>query len=197
MLARTWRIEFAGSFEDWRSLADSGKPYVLLAWHEAILPLLWHHRKRGMTIVVSEAKDGRYLAAYARRLGFREARGSSSRGGVRAFRAAVRALQQGGSAAFTPDGPRGPRREFKGGGVLAAFLAKVPVVPVHAHAPRAWRLKSWDRMLIPKPFAKVRIAYGTVFNVPASDAEGRLPQGEAEARRSLNQAVHLAGGQSE
>ena len=113
------------------------------------------------------------------------------------FRAAVRALQQGGSAAFTPDGPRGPRREFKGGGVLAAFLARVPVVPVHAHAPRAWRLKSWDRMLIPKPFAKVRIAYGTVFNVPASDAEGRLPQGEAEARRSLNQAVHLAGGQSE
>ena len=185
LLARTWRFEFAGSYQDWRSLADGNKPYVLLAWHDAMLPLLWHHRKRGMTIVVSEARDGRYLAAYARRLGFREARGSSSRGGVRAFRGAVRALKEGGSAAFTPDGPRGPRREFKGGGVLAALLAKVPVVSVHAHAQRAWRLKSWDRMLIPKPFAKVRIAYGGVFQVTEAN--------QAEAMMSMDTAVRLSG----
>lgn len=190
ILARTWRIEFAGSYQDWRSLADGHKPYVLLAWHEAMLPLLWHHRKRGMTIVVSEARDGRYLAAYARRLGFREARGSSSRGGVRAMLGAVKALQGGGSAAFTPDGPRGPRREFKGGGVLAAQRGEAPIVSVHAHSRNAWRLKSWDRMLIPKPFARVRIAYAEVFAV--AQGPEALEGGEARARTSLARAVELA-----
>lgn len=190
ILARTWRIEFVGSYQDWRSLADGNKPYVLLAWHEAMLPLLWHHRKRGMTIVVSEARDGRYLAAYARRLGFREARGSSSRGGVRAMLGAVKALQGGGSAAFTPDGPRGPRREFKGGGVLAAQRAEAPIVSVHAHSMSAWRLKSWDRMLIPKPFARVRIAYADVFAV--NQGPEALEGGETRARNSLARAVELA-----
>lgn len=190
ILARTWRIEFAGSYQDWRSLADGNKPYVLLAWHEAMLPLLWHHRKRGMTIVVSEARDGQYLAAYARRLGFREARGSSSRGGVRALLGAVKALQGGGSAAFTPDGPRGPRREFKGGGVLAAQRGEAPIASVHAHSRRAWRLNSWDRMLIPKPFARVRIAYAEIFAV--NQGPEALEAGVARARASLARAVDLA-----
>jgi lysophospholipid acyltransferase (LPLAT)-like uncharacterized protein len=190
LLARTWRIEFAGSYREWRSLADDRKPYVLLAWHEAILPLLWHHRKRNMTIVVSEGREGRYLAAYAGRLGFREARGSSSRGGVRALLGAVKALRAGGSAAFTPDGPRGPRREYKGGGVLAAQRAGAPIVTVHAHAAKAWRLGSWDRMIIPKPFAKVLIAYGQIFEV--GDGAQSLRKGESRAMKALTQAVHLA-----
>ena len=190
LLARTWRIELAGSYQDWLSLADGHKPYVLLAWHEAMLPLLWHHRKRNMTIVVSEGREGRYLAAYAGRLGFREARGSSSRGGVRALLGAVKALQGGGSAAFTPDGPRGPRREFKGGGVLAAQRGEAPIVSVHAHSLSAWRLKSWDRMLIPKPFARVRIAYADVFAV--KQGQEALAGGEIRARSSLARAVELA-----
>lgn len=190
LLARTWRIELTGAHRDWRLLADGDKPYVLLAWHEAMLPLLWHHRKRGMTIVVSEGREGRYLAAYAGRLGFREARGSSSRGGVRALLGAVKALQAGGSAAFTPDGPRGPRRAFKGGGVLAAQRGEVPVVSVHAHARNAWRLHSWDRMLIPKPFARVLIAYGDVFEVRPGPAA--LASGEDRAVQSLTRAVELA-----
>jgi hypothetical protein len=190
LLARTWRIELTGSHQAWRSLADSRKPYVLLAWHEALLPLLWHHRKRNMTIVVSEGREGRYLAAYAGRLGFREARGSSSRGGVRAMLGAVRALRGGGSVAFTPDGPRGPRREFKGGGVMAAQRGAAPVVSVHAHALKAWRLNSWDRMLIPKPFARVRIGYADIFAV--SEGPDALARGEARARKSLAQAVQLA-----
>ena len=190
LLARTWRFEFAGSYREWQALEDGTKPYVLLAWHEAMLPLLWHHRKRNMTIVVSEGREGRYLAAYAGRLGFREARGSSSRGGVRALLGAVKALQAGGSAAFTPDGPRGPRREFKRGGLLAAQRGSSPIVSVHAHARRAWRLKSWDRMLIPKPFARVRIAYADIFEVrPGTEA---LERGEARARQALAQAVELA-----
>jgi hypothetical protein len=168
-LARTWRIETSGE-PAWRALIEAGRPYVVVSWHDALLPLLWHLRGQDITIVVSDAQDGRYLAAYARRLGYREARGSSSRGGVRALLAAVKALRAGRGAAFTPDGPRGPRRVFKPGALLAAQKAQAQVVPVHAGASRRWRLRSWDRMLVPKPFAQVRIAFGVPFEVTPGDA---------------------------
>jgi lysophospholipid acyltransferase (LPLAT)-like uncharacterized protein len=190
LLSRSWRFEFRGGIDEWRVLTETNQPYVLLAWHEAMLPLLWHHRGRGMTIVVSEGREGRYLSRYAQRLGFRESRGSSSRGGVRAMLGAVKALRAGGSAAFTPDGPRGPRRVFKGGGVLAAQRAGAPVVPVHAHASRAWRIGSWDRLLVPKPFARVTIAYGKAFRVPAGDDE--LARGEGLATQELLEATRMA-----
>lgn len=164
MLARTWRIETLHE-ERWRAVHAAGTPHVFLLWHDALLPLLWHHRGRGVTIVVSEARDGQYLAEYARRIGYREAKGSSTRGGVRALLGAVRALRDGGAAAFTPDGPRGPRREFKGGVLVAAARGGATVVPLHAGADRAWHLRSWDRFMVPKPFARVRIAYGVPFEV--------------------------------
>jgi len=164
LLARSWRIGTVGE-PAFAALLQAGSPYVLLSWHDALLPLLWRHRDRAITMVVSEASEGRYLAAYARRLGYRVAFGSSTRGGVRAALGAIRALRGGGSAAFTPDGPRGPRRSFKGGVLRAARLGGAYVVPLHAGAERAWRLRSWDRLLVPRPFARVRIAYGAPFLV--------------------------------
>lgn len=189
LLARSWRIESRGE-ERWRALAEAGKPHVFLLWHDALLPLLWKHRGRGVTIVVSEARDGEYLAAYARRIGYREARGSSSRGGVRALVGAVKALRAGGVAAFTPDGPRGPRRTFKGGVLLAAQKGQAAVVPLHAGADRAWRLHSWDRFLLPKPFARVRIAYGPVFEV--GPGEAGLAAAKLTAESALAQVVREA-----
>lgn len=189
LLARSWRIESHGE-ERWRALAAEGRALLFLLWHDALLPLLWKHRGQQVTIVVSDAPDGRYLAAYAARLGYREARGSSSRGGVRALLGAVKAMRGGGAAAFTPDGPRGPRRELKGGALLAAQRAGVPVLPLHAHADRAWRLASWDRFLIPKPFARVRIVYGLPFHVEVG-SEG-LARAEERALAGLDEAVREA-----
>ena len=96
------------------------RPHVFLLWHEALLPLLWHHRNQAIMIVVSEAREGQYLADFAASLGYRPVRGSSTRGAARALLGAVRELQAGHSVAFTPDGPRGPRRELKPGVVAAA-----------------------------------------------------------------------------
>lgn len=189
LLARTWRIETVHE-DRWQALRDAARPHVFLLWHDALLPLLWHHRGRGVTIVVSEAQDGRYLADFAERIGYRTALGSSTRGGVRALLGAVKALRAGGAAAFTPDGPRGPRREFKGGVLLAAQRGGAMVVPLHAEADRGWRLRSWDRFLIPKPFARVRVAYGEPF--PVGEGRAGLAAAEQRALGELNQAVSEA-----
>ncbi len=186
-VASTWRTEVSGR-EHYRATTGGPKGFLFLLWHEALLPLLWHHRRQGVTIVVSEAQDGRYLAAYAERLGYRCLYGSSTRGGVRALLGAVRALQGGSPVAMTPDGPRGPRRTVKTGILAAAARSGAWVLPIHAEAEWAWRLRSWDRFVVPKPFSRVRIGYGPPFRVAegqdlevaAHDAAARLTRVEQE-----------------
>ncbi len=182
-MASTWRIRSRD--EKYRAaLADAGQPFVFLVWHEVLLPLLWHHRRQGIAIVVSEAREGRYLSDMAARIGYRLLPGSSTRGGARALLGAVRALRDGGTVAFTPDGPRGPRREVKPGIVSAAQRAGVPVLPVHAVVSSAWRLRSWDHMVIPKPFARVDVRYGEPFVIAPGDIG--LAQGVERCAVALN-----------
>ena len=119
MLASSWRIK-ATHEQRWRDVSRSGRPCVFLLWHETLLPLLWHHRYQGVTLLISEARDGQYLSDLGAALGYKAVRGSSTRGGARALLGAVRQLQAGRSVAFTPDGPRGPRRELKPGVVPMA-----------------------------------------------------------------------------
>jgi lysophospholipid acyltransferase (LPLAT)-like uncharacterized protein len=185
LLAATWRFEVRND-ERWRA---ARRPQVFILWHETLLPLLWLHRNQGVAIVVSEARDGQYLSDLATALGYRAVRGSSSRGGARALLGAVRQLQAGRSVAFTPDGPRGPRREIKPGFVAAAQRGRGLIVPVHAEADRAWRLHSWDRFMIPKPLARVRVTYGQTFEV--SEGEAGLAEGMARAIEGLNEVSRM------
>jgi lysophospholipid acyltransferase (LPLAT)-like uncharacterized protein len=125
------------------------------------------------------------LSDLAMKLGYGAVRGSSSRGGARALLGAVRQLQAGRAVAFTPDGPRGPRRELKPGVVAAAQRGGGVIVPIHAEADRAWRLHSWDRFMIPKPLARVQITYGLPFEV-AQGEEG-LAEGLVRAAEGLHE----------
>jgi lysophospholipid acyltransferase (LPLAT)-like uncharacterized protein len=184
VLATTWRIRTEHE-ERWRSLYQAGRPHVFLLWHEALLPLLWQHRRQGIAIVVSEAREGQYLADLGTVLGYRTVRGSSTRGASRALLGAVRELREGRAVAFTPDGPRGPRRELKPGVVAAAQRGGGVIVPIHAEASRAWRLHSWDRFMIPQPAARVTIRYGRPFEVAAGEAG--LADGLLEAGRRLDE----------
>jgi hypothetical protein len=167
-LAATWRLE--RHHEDrMHQVYRLTRPRAVLLWHEALLPCLWAHRSRGIAVVVSAARDGRYLSDYAERLGYRPLGGSSTRGGAGALRGALRAWERGATVAFTPDGPVGPRRVLKAGPLAAAQRAGATVVAIHAEARPRCRLRSWDRFLVPAPFATVRIAYGEPFEIGAGD----------------------------
>jgi lysophospholipid acyltransferase (LPLAT)-like uncharacterized protein len=188
LVARSWRIELVGG-EHWAAVLRQDRPYVILSWHEALLPVIWQHRQRGIAAIVSEARDGQYLADFARSLGYRIIPGSSSRGGTRALRGAIDALRRGVPVGLTPDGPRGPRRELKGGAVVAALRGNAIILPVHVEARPAWRAKSWDRFLLPWPWARVRLAYGapivTTTAMSRRELSGRLAQ-------ELEQVTRLA-----
>jgi lysophospholipid acyltransferase (LPLAT)-like uncharacterized protein len=180
-LARTWRVRVVGR-EPVDALRAAGRPVAFAFWHGQMLPLVWQHRDEGVAILVSSHRDGEIIARIIHRFGFRTVRGSSSRGAGRALLGLVRELQAGREVAVTPDGPRGPARRFAAGAIVAAQRAAAPVIPVSAHASRAWRLGSWDRFMIPKPFARVTVAYGppTLVAAPtARDAAGEAGRFEA------------------
>ena len=181
VLAATWRIRTTGE-ERWRPLREARRPVVFLLWHEVMLPLLWQHRRQSVALVVSKAREGQYLVDFAASLGYRAVRGSSTRGAARALLGAVRELRAGYSVAFTPDGPRGPRRQLKPGVVAAAQRGGGIIVPVHAQTERAWRLDSWDRFMIPKFGARVLVTYGRPFEVAPGDDGLAAGLSEAEAR---------------
>lgn len=164
-IGRTLRFELQGA-EYPEALRASGQPIIFVFWHAWILPLAILHRDEGVVVLVSEHGDGEYVAQAIQRMGFETARGSSTRGGVRGARGIVRALRSGRDAAITPDGPKGPPRVFKPGGLVAAQLTGAPVMPVAVETDAAWHLDSWDGFAIPRPMGRIRVRYGPPLVVP-------------------------------
>jgi lysophospholipid acyltransferase (LPLAT)-like uncharacterized protein len=159
LLAMTWRVERRGDAAFAKLVAD-GKGAILALWHGQLFPLAWGVRNLGLLVLVSEHRDGEIITRILERLGYRMIRGSTTRGGARALAEMIRELRGGRSIAVTPDGPKGPARVFSPGAAVAAQRANAPIVPLYVEASRAWRFNSWDRFMIPKPFARVVVTLG-------------------------------------
>ncbi len=191
MATARWRISGA---EHHRRFVESGQPFILAFWHGRLLPLGYLHRGCGHGLMISRSKDGEYGSALARHWGIVPVRGSSSRGGPLALAEMIEHLQAGHSVAFTPDGPRGPRERMKAGPIVAARRTGVPVLPFSCGASRSWRLRSWDRMLVPKPGARIAVCYGEPFWVrDEDDLEERQAALETELMRLTALADEAAG----
>ncbi|MFI5229124.1 MAG: lysophospholipid acyltransferase family protein [Gemmatimonadales bacterium] len=191
LLGWTWRIRVTHDDAVRRARAD-GRAIVFTAWHGELLPLLYHHRGENVTVLVSEHGDGEILARIATELGYGTVRGSTSRGAARALLESARVIGGGHDLAITPDGPRGPAKSFAAGPAIVAQRTGAPVIGASATARPAWRLKSWDRFMVPAPFARVHIAYSDAALVDASDVRtaaddvGRLRALMASAEQRAN-----------
>jgi lysophospholipid acyltransferase (LPLAT)-like uncharacterized protein len=175
------------------SMRAEGRPVVFALWHGHLLPLLHFHRNLGIVTLVSQHRDGEHVARVLEVSGFGTVRGSSTRGGAQGLRGLIRKAREGHDVAITPDGPQGPRRRFKPGALLVSRLTGHPIVPVAAGISRAWSLGSWDRFLVPKPFATVRIAYGTPVFVPRREVEGATDDFSRLFESELNRLSSLVG----
>lgn len=180
-LRATWRIRVVND-APWRALRDARMPFVFALWHGELLPLVVQHRGEGIGVLISEHRDGEVIARIARRLGLETIRGSTTRGAARALLGMVAALREGREIAVTPDGPRGPRHSYAPGAVVAAQRAGAPIVAIAVAASHAWQLRSWDRFTIPKPFARVAIAYGEPRFVAATGAREATDEAALFAR---------------
>jgi lysophospholipid acyltransferase (LPLAT)-like uncharacterized protein len=184
-LASTYRWRQDG-LEHLDAVSRSGRQPIMAFWHGRILPSTYFFRRRGIVVITSENFDGEWIAGIIERFGYGTARGSTSRGAVKALVQLKRDMAAGKPAAFTIDGPRGPAKMAQPGAIWLAKATGNPVVPFHIEASRHWTLRSWDRTQIPKPFATVALAVGAPFDVPR-DADGRARE---EARLGLQDQLY-------
>jgi lysophospholipid acyltransferase (LPLAT)-like uncharacterized protein len=143
----------------------AGAPVVVAFWHERLplMPMLWVKARRlakgrnaraRVHVLVSHHRDGRFIGAVVSRFAVNVVLGSSSRGGALGLRILLNLLAAGDHIAITPDGPRGPRRVAAAGVAQLAALSGAPVLPCAAQTTRRWMLRTWDRMVVPKPFGR-------------------------------------------
>lgn len=173
--------------------SDPQRPLLWVFWHNRLLtvPYLFERYCPGRTgaALTSASADGELLSAFLRRFGVDPIRGSSSRGGAVAMVQMRRALQRGSIMAITPDGPRGPRFHVHPGIVKLAQVTRMPVMPLHITYSRAWRLRSWDGFLIPKPFARVDFTFDALHEVAPTDDEAAFERERLRLEQVLREPV--------
>jgi lysophospholipid acyltransferase (LPLAT)-like uncharacterized protein len=183
----TWRLQVEIPHDAHRRSFLAGQRVVIAVWHENLLVSAWWLAPIHTHTLISKSSDGDVIASICRRMGGRIIRGSSSRGGTEALQEVIDAGSHEEPFVFgvTVDGPRGPRRVSKFGALVVARDLGIPILPLAVHASSAWRAKSWDRFLIPKPFARITVTTGKPILIPR-DAQGETL---ADLRQQLDHAL--------
>ncbi len=164
---------------------------VLVTWHDLTLLPLHLFRDKNITILASRSRAGQMQAAFWRLYGWPNVWGSSTRkrDAIKALREMLRLLREGQSLAFAPDGPKGPRHQVQPGVVYLAANAPATIIPLGVAADKCWRLNTWDRYFIPRPFAHVHIHLGEAMIVPPNGARDDVEMWQQRVQEALDAAI--------
>jgi len=162
--AKSARVKVLGA-ESYREIREQGRPVIFLIWHGRIFIVPFFFRRRGIMPLISPSKDGEIAARIMSGWGYRILRGSSSHALIRVWNKMKTELQSGGELIIVPDGPRGPNRKMKLGGLKLAQETGAILVPFTFSTTRKKFLKSWDNFLMFRPFSRVVAMYGEHFTV--------------------------------
>ena len=189
----TWRFELIA--EDGAAPMTPGQnvpPQIYCFWHQCVLPCTFYFRWSRAIILISRSFDGELITRILRMFGFDAVRGSSSRAGREGLMGLKRIIENGRTAIFTADGPRGPIYETKMGPIKLAQLTGAPIDVFHLQPERAWVMNSWDRFLVPRPFTRVIVSWAKGVTVPADIAPDQLETKRQELTAAIERARILA-----
>jgi lysophospholipid acyltransferase (LPLAT)-like uncharacterized protein len=174
--------------EPLRELLQRKQAFLFCVWHGRLFLPVFLYRNHDIVAMVSQHADGEVIARIVQKMGYGTVRGSSTRGGEKAFLQLLTHLKNGGRAAMIPDGPRGPRHHLKVGTILLAQRSGAPLVPITYAAKPCWRFNSWDRMVLPKPFSRAVLLLGEPLHIPEHLTDDELEAWRTEIERDM---VHL------
>ncbi|NLN76876.1 MAG: lysophospholipid acyltransferase family protein [Armatimonadetes bacterium] len=186
-ISATVRLKSVGG-EKLKKIISDGKGGIVLLWHGKTLLPIYYCRGMGFYALVSLSKDGELQNRLLRSRGLKTIRGSTGRGGAKALLELIRKLQEGGVAAITPDGPKGPVNEVQPGAVYIARKSGCPLLTIGVACRPCKRLGSWDSFMVPVPFSKAVVYFGEVFHIsPDEDddvAASRIKKAIDDAERN-------------
>jgi lysophospholipid acyltransferase (LPLAT)-like uncharacterized protein len=180
----------------------AGAPVVVAFWHERLplMPMLWLKARQSadgrnahnrVHVLVSRHRDGQFIGAVVSRFALDVVLGSSSRGGAKGLRTLLNLLAGGDHIAITPDGPRGPRRVAAPGVAQLAAMSGAPVLPCAAQTTRRWVLRTWDRMVVPKPFGRGVVVCLPTIGVSRENWQDAVPAIGAAMSAAADKADRL------
>ena len=186
LIGRTVTFEIKG-WEHWKAASRDGSLPIYTFWHDRVFLSTYFWRHRRIVVMTSRSFDGEYIARFIQRFGYGAARGSSSHGATGAVVEMVRLMRAGCPAAFTIDGPKGPRHVVKMGAVLLAKKTGNPILPFTITARNFWELKSWDRGQVPKPFTHARVDIAAPIYVAADANDEELQAKHDQLQHTLDE----------
>ena len=147
--------------DNYESLIKQGKSVILSVWHGQLLSVVHDLRKENFYAIAGTHEDAEIISRIATKWGWNMMRGSSKEKGDVAYKNMINALKKPGNAVFiTPDGPTGPARVPKPGGIRAAQATNAAIIPISVHSTCRWGFTNWDTFYLEKPFGKIFIQYG-------------------------------------
>jgi lysophospholipid acyltransferase (LPLAT)-like uncharacterized protein len=184
LLGVTLRIKMVGveNLVKGREFSDK---VIYAFWHGRLLVLTYVHRDQGIDVMVSTHQDGEYIARVITGLGFGTVRGSTTRGGAGAVFKLTGAGAERHDIGITPDGPRGPRERCQPGVIYLAKRNRMAVVPIGVSFTPAMVMSSWDRFMVPLPFARCMVVYGE----PVRYDESMSDEAISGATRDLDRRI--------
>jgi lysophospholipid acyltransferase (LPLAT)-like uncharacterized protein len=194
LIGRTLRMTITfeeGSMPGLHAISPGIYPF----WHRCVLPATWLFRNHGIGVLTSLSRDGEYIARVIRRFGFVAVRGSSSRGGQRGLLEMEAMVKAGDAVAFTIDGPRGPRYVAKKGPVMLARMTGIPITAFYVAVEKPWVLKTWDAMVIPKPFSRAYVRVAKFIHVEPNADDAALDRHFAAMQAALERVTAFAEAQ--
>jgi len=195
ILGPTIRFEVLGGQKGGRDYRPDLPPHIYAFWHRCIVTATWYFRNRNGVLMNTTNFDGQWTRHAIERLGYLTVQGSSTRGGLRGLAVLSQRLEEGFDAAFTVDGPRGPRCVAKPGPVMLARRSGRPILLFHVGLERAWTLrKTWDLFQIPKPFTRAVVVIAPPFHVPMDADRQELEKKHQEMQNVLERVRDLAEG---
>ena len=179
-----WHVE---GWENWEAANRAGKGIIYTFWHREIFSACWFWRRRGIVVMTSQNFDGEYIARIIQKHGYGASRGSSSRGAGRALAEMARCLRSGRDAAFTIDGPRGPKFVAKRGSVILSRSTGAAVLCFHVALKNTFVFsKSWDQTQFPHPFSRAAIFIAAPIVVPDNATEEDQNRKQEEVQKTLD-----------
>lgn len=182
-------VKIEGEEKEREAVRRSGGSAVYTGWHQRMSYLFHYFGSRHATTMISQSRDGEYAARVAKWLGIDSVRGSSTRGGFGAMKELVQRIRDGAVGGMLADGPLGPARMAKIGSLVIARDAEVPLIGVVWGADRCWVTNSWDRYLIPKPFARVAIFFTEPVWIPPTAKGEELESYRKLFEKNMNQGA--------
>lgn len=174
------------------ALNDAKKPYILSFWHAHLLMMFFSRFRKPMCVMVSQHRDGELISRTMKLFKAKTVRGSSTRGGSQALREIIKVAENGDNVGYTPDGPRGPRNVVQRGVVITAQMTGAPIMPVIFNAEKKKVLRSWDRMIVPRPFTRGIFVYGEPIYVPREMTPEQFEETRLLVETRMNELVEIS-----